>query len=177
MNRPFLPIVLASAVFVAFGAACSSDPATSDAGTTDGGTSPATDSSAPVADASKPTTDSSTPVADAGLAPTFSNVYTTVVEGTCTTCHTTGHSTGLDMSSKATAYTNLVGKASGAGGTSSSCQGKTRVTASDAKASLFWSKIDHSAGCGNNMPLAGSKLSSAKIKLVEDWIAAGAKND
>ena len=176
MFRTFLSMVFGAAFFVA----CSSDATTP----TDGGASPGADASSPKTDASTPGTDASTPGTDAGtpgtdagVAPTFTNVYTTVVQGACTGCHSPGHSTGLDMSSKAVAYTNLVGKASGAGGTSSSCQGKTRVVASDANASLFLSKIDHSAGCGNPMPLAGNKLAPAKIKLVEAWIAAGAKDD
>ncbi len=181
MFRTILSMVFGAAFFVA----CSSDATTP----TDGGASPGTDASTPGADASpgsdastpgtdaSPGLDASTPGTDAGVAPTFTNVYTTVIQGACTGCHSAGHSTGLDMSSKAVAYTNLVGKPSGAGGTSSSCQGKTRVVASDANASLFWSKIDHSAGCGNPMPLAGSKLAPAKIKLVEAWIVAGAKDD
>ncbi len=157
-------------------AACSSDPAdTTDGGTASDSATPATDS-ATSTDASTQR-DTSTSTGDAAVAPTFSNVYTTVIEGACNGCHAANHSTGLDMSTKAAAYTNLVGKASGAGGTSTSCTGKTRVVASDPATSLFWTKIDHTAGCGNPMPLAGSKLSGAKIQLVKDWIQAGAKND
>jgi mono/diheme cytochrome c family protein len=172
MFRSFLPIF----AFVAL-AACSSDATTTDGGATsdDGGTTPVTDSSTPVTDSSTPVTDSSTK-ADASVAPTFTNVYANVVQGACSSCHVANHSTGLNLSTKAAAYTNLVDKASGTGGTTS-CAGKVRVTPSAPAASLFWTKIDHSAGCGNPMPLAGNKLSADKIKLVADWINAGAKDD
>lgn len=176
MTKAFLSsIALAALVSVV---ACSSDDSTTtDAGTTsDAGTTPVADSSTPVKDASTGT-DSSTPAdASTGTDPTFTNVYTTVIQGTCTSCHTAGHSTGLDLSSKAAAYSNLVNKAAGTGGTTS-CAGKTRVTPSAVAASLLFKKIDHSTDCGNPMPLGGTKLSADKIKLVGDWISAGAKDD
>jgi len=169
---PFAPFVAAGIVL----AACSSDPdTTADGGTSDSGTT-TPDSGTPTPDSGTPTPDSSTP-ADASVAPTFTNVYANVLQGACTGCHTTGHATGLDMSSKATAYTNLVDKAAGQGGTSTSCMGKTRVTGGAPGASLLFTKIDHSAGCGNPMPLGGAKLPADKAKLVSDWIAAGARND
>lgn len=173
--------LLSSIAFLAVASvvACSSDDATTtDAGTTtDASTTPVTDSSTPATDSSTPATDSSV-ATDSGTSvdPTFTNVYANVIQGACTSCHTSGHSTGLNLSTKADAYTNLVNKAAGTGGTTS-CAGKTRVTPGAVAASLFWSKIDHSAACGNNMPLGGGKLSADKIKLVGDWIAAGAKDD
>lgn len=171
-QKPVALVTLLGGLGLAAGA-CSSDATVTDAGT---------DLDAAVSDSAVPATDAGSKVdsatpSDASVAPTFTNVYATVVLGTCSDCHVSTHSTGLDLSSKAAAYTSLVGKASGAGGTSTSCQGKVRVTPNDAKASLFWSKIDHSAGCGNTMPLAGSKLSAARVQLVADWINAGAKND
>ena len=177
MTKAFLSsIALAALVSVV---ACSSDDSTTtDAGTTsDAGTTPVTDSSTPVTDSSTGT-DSSTTPADASTStdPTFTNGYTTVIQGTCTSCHTAGHSTGLVRSNKAAAYSNLVNKAAGTGGTTS-CAGRTRVTPSAVAASLLFKKIDHSTDCGNPMPLGGGKLSADKIKLVGDWISAGAKDD
>ena len=79
------------------------------------------------------------------------------------------------MSTKATAYTNLVGKPAAGG----ACAGnnRTRVVASNPNTSLLWTKINHSSDCGNFMPLNGTKLSADKIKLVADWINAGAQDD
>ncbi len=99
-----------------------------------------------------------------------------MINGTCNGCHGAGHPTGLDLSSKAAAYTSLVGKAAGAGG-GTSCTGTTRVVASNALGSLLWLKINHTANCGSNMPLGGAKLSADKIDLVAAWINAGAQDN
>lgn len=162
-------------VAVALSGACSSDGSSegdagaSDASSADGATSTA--DAAPAVDAA-PANDAA--VGDASVAPTFSNVYDRIVARECNSCHTTSHSTGLDMSTKALAYQNLVGKASASPG---NCAGRTRVVPGDAAQSLFFTKIDHSAGCGNPMPLGKSKLDGREAKLVEAWVEAGAKDD
>jgi len=79
------------------------------------------------------------------------------------------------MADKATAYSNLVGKA--AGGVACASNGRTRVVASNSLGSLLWLKINHTADCGSSMPLGGAKLSDDKIKLVADWINAGAQDN
>jgi hypothetical protein len=99
-----------------------------------------------------------------------------VINGTCTGCHGVTHApTGLAMATKATAYSNLVGKA--AGGAACSSNNRKRVVASNANTSLLWTKINHSSDCGGFMPLNGTKLSDDKIKLVADWINAGAQDN
>jgi hypothetical protein len=126
------------------------------------------------------TTDSSATVDAAPLSPTFTNVYDSVLNKKCTRCHGDTHSTGLAMGTKAAAHTNLVGKAAGAGGTSAcgTAGGETRVVANNPTGSLLIKKIDHVAGvCGSPMPLGDDKMDAASIKLITDWIAAGAPND
>jgi hypothetical protein len=178
-------------------AACSSSDTTpgpssssSSSSSSSGGSSSSSSSSS--GGSSSGAIDSGTDASDAGSSgdasdgaadPTFTQVFNTVLSGTCNGCHAAGHPTGLDMSSKALAYTNLVGKAAGTGGVGggSPCAtagGETRVIASNAAGSLLVKKIDHVAGtCGATMPLRGAKIASTKIDLVKAWIAAGAKND
>ncbi len=149
----------------------SSSSSSSSGGSSSGGIDSGTDAS----DAG-----SSGDASDGAIDPTFTQVFTTVLSGTCNGCHAAGHPTGLDMSSKALAYTNLVGKAAGTGGASpcATAGGETRVVASNPAGSLLVKKIDHVAGtCGATMPLRGAKIANAKIDLVKAWIAAGAKND
>lgn len=116
---------------------------------------------------------------DSATAPTFTQIYTTVIQPNCTPCHAQGIgvSTGkLDMSSQATAYTNLVGvPAAGA-----SCAGKgTRVTANDPANSVMYLKISLTdpVPCGEKMPLGLPALSKDNVALVQAWINGGAKND
>lgn len=177
-------------------AACSSSDTTpgpssssSSSSSSSGGSSSSSSSSSSSGGSSSGAVDSGTDGSSSGDAsdgaadPTFTEVFTTVLSGTCNGCHAAGHPTGLDMSTKALAYTNLVGKAAGTGGLGggSPCAtagGETRVVANNAAGSLLVKKIDHVAGtCGSTMPLRGAKIANAKIDLVKAWIAAGAKND
>ena len=110
--------------------------------------------------------------------PTFTAVYTQVlVPDTCTSHHAAGQlDSFLDLSTQATAYTNLVGaKASGPEcGTS----GEIRVVAGKASESLLFQKVSMSKPpCGVQMPFDGTPISSAHQALIEDWINGGAKND
>lgn len=111
---------------------------------------------------------------DAGpSATTFTRVYE-ILSANCSPCHTSDSSGGLDMSSKATAYGELVGKA--AEGPSCSGQG-TRVVAGDADGSLLIRKLRPSPPCGSRMPRLRTPLSTTLIDEIADWIEAGAKND
>jgi hypothetical protein len=113
-------------------------------------------------------------------APTFSQVYSTVIATRCMPCHTTSSGVGvtigmLDMSSQATAYANLVNKpAAGA-----VCSGKgTRVVPGQPDMSIFYLKVslDDPTPCGAKMPLGG-ELTAAEANLIHDWIMGQAQND
>ncbi len=126
------------------------------------------------------------------LTPTFTNVYATVISARCVNCHKPGgpgvNSGLLDMSTQATAYTNLVGVAAqgisaGTSGITCASASLTRVVPSDASGSLLFNKT-HSklvgalALCGSPMPPGSSaSLTAAQVDLIGAWINAGAAND
>ncbi len=126
------------------------------------------------------------PVADSGTsdAPaameaggaTFTEVYA-IISANCMPCHFAATPTGnLDMSTKANAYMNLVGKP--AAGPSCGTSGLTRVVAGSAATSLIYHKIhDAMPPCGSQMPFNGTPLRAADQQTFADWINAGAKND
>ncbi len=119
---------------------------------------------------------SPSPSADGGSV-TFTEVYDTVLQPTCSSHHAAGQADSfLDLSSQSAAYASLVGvKASGpACGTS----GETRVVAGNASESLLYQKVSMSKPpCGAQMPFGGTPISASDQSLIEDWINAGAKND
>lgn len=129
---------------------------------------------------STPATSTATPDAGA-VAPTFTNVYDNVIAKRCTGCHTTPTGDGiaegkLDMTTKALAFTNLVGAAAAG----PECAAKqVRVVPGKPDDSLFYLKIslDDAAPCDKKMPENGPPLSQADADLIEAWITAGAKND
>jgi hypothetical protein len=89
----------------------------------------------------------------------------------------------LGLSDKADAYMQLVGiKAMGNMGpgamTGGGCAGMDfeRVKASDPDKSLLVLKLEAKQTCGMQMPPGGT-LKPDQLKLVRDWITAGAKND
>jgi ABC-type transport system substrate-binding protein len=108
--------------------------------------------------------------------PTFTNVYTTILQPTCSSHHAPGGDASfLNMSTQSAAYSNLVGvKASGPECASS---GETRVVAGNASESLLFQKVNANPKCGGQMPLDESPISSAQITLIENWINAGALNN
>ena len=132
---------------------------------------------------STPATSTATPDAggDGAVAATFTNVYDNVIAKRCTGCHTTPTGDGitegkLDMTTKALAFTNLVG-APAAG---PECVGKqVRVVPGKPDDSLLYLKVslDDPAPCDKKMPQVGAPLSQADVDLIESWINAGAKND
>jgi hypothetical protein len=117
---------------------------------------------------------------DAEPAPTFTQVYA-LISQRCQPCHTTAGGTGvvngkLDMTSKATAYTNLVGVA----GMGTGCNGMgIRVVAGDSDMSLLFLKVnpDEPVPCGARMPLNMPTLPEEEFEMIQDWIEAGARND
>lgn len=106
--------------------------------------------------------------------PTFTSVYTGIIQPGCS-CHLApAGAGGLVMSDQATAYTNLVGAASSGGGM---CPGATRVAPGDPAGSVLYRKVSGENLCGARMPRGMSPLSSAQIDLIQRWIMAGANND
>jgi hypothetical protein len=100
-------------------------------------------------------------------------------------CH--GNSSGpskLGFADKMDAYTGLVGmkamgmRAPGSMGPDMGCAGMAidRVKAGDPDNSLLVQKLEKTQKCGDQMP-PGSMLKPEQIKLVRDWVKAGAMND
>lgn len=111
------------------------------------------------------------------MAPTFTEIYTTIIDGTCNAagCHG-GGAGNLDMSNQTDAYDNLVGVAAAGGACSST--GQNRVEAGDSAASILWVKVNGGPDlCGSQMPLAQGPLSSTEVDMIAAWIDAGAAND
>jgi hypothetical protein len=113
-----------------------------------------------------------------GSAPTFTEVYAQLLGPQCAGCHTAGKSgvTGgkLDLSTQATAYTNLVNVA----GMGEACNGQgMRVAPNNPAMSLLYEKIAGTPPCGVQMPLNGTPVSQTLVTLVHDWIAANAPNN
>jgi hypothetical protein len=98
----------------------------------------------------------------------FTMVYDSIIKMKCgPMCHITGAPGGLAMPNAMTAYTNLVGKASG-------CAGLMRVTAGDPTKSVLSLIIKGGVmGCGtrgNRMPKGMTPLTAAQIQMIDDWI-------
>jgi hypothetical protein len=125
---------------------------------------------------------------------TFTEVYTTIIATDCSTstCHnpSDAEKSTLDMSSKATAYKNLVNTA--ATGYLCISSGLTRVVPGEPSKSLFYLKVsDMVPPCGFQMPpnatalmgidldsgLAEPSLTQAQQMLIHDWIQGGAPNN
>jgi hypothetical protein len=111
---------------------------------------------------------------------TFTMVYSDIISPICVQCHNPngiGVSMGhLDMSTKAVAFSDLVGvSAMGV-----ACGGMgTRVVAGNAANSILFKKIDPNQGspCGSKMPLGLTPLTTAQADEIQSWINAGALND
>jgi hypothetical protein len=110
----------------------------------------------------------------APAAPTFTQIYNSIIEGRCRGCHSGGSPDGnLNMGTKANAYTNLVGKAAAGG----ACSGKgTRVVAGNAAMSILYTKVT-TPTCGSRMPQGSGPLSADQQNRIRDWINAGALNN
>jgi hypothetical protein len=112
-----------------------------------------------------------------GTQATFTEVYTTILQSTCSPCHHPGGEGSFqDFSSQSSAYAAIVDvKASGP---SCGSSGDIRVVPGNASQSLLFEKVSEATPpCGSQMPLGGPFLSSAQVTLIEDWINAGALND
>ncbi|HEY4012803.1 MAG TPA: hypothetical protein VGM06_05675 [Polyangiaceae bacterium] len=143
-------------------------------------------------------TESLTVTCDA-LAPTFTNVYATIISSRCTSCHQPGKggvTTGmLDMSTQALAYADLVGVAAagvGAGASGVMCASLgvdadggpqlLRVVPGDSPDSLIYEKVNAKVlgvnpPCGNAMPASGAALTPDQVAFIAAWIDGGALNN
>ena len=110
----------------------------------------------------------------ASTAPTLSAIQTQIFDAECTSCHTdVGRtpSSGLNLkagsSFRALANVPSVGKA-----------GATLVVPGNANGSYLIQKLEGDAGIvGLRMPRTGPPfLTEAQVKMIRDWIAAGAPN-
>ena len=101
-------------------------------------------------------------------------MQTKVFTASCTfsTCHTIagGGAGGLQLE-PTVAYKQLVGAAATVGT-------HTRVIPNDLTGSYLIEKLTKAApAAGARMPLGGDPVDPTQLKLVQDWISAGAKND
>jgi hypothetical protein len=122
-------------------------------------------------------TDAGSVGAAAAAPATFTEIYVTILQPSCSVCHKPGGIGAFqDFSSQSSAYTALVGvKASGP---SCGSSGETRVVAGNASQSLLFQKVSEAnPPCGSQMPLGGPPLSSVQMTSIEEWINAGALND
>jgi len=124
--------------------------------------------------------------AASGGAATWTKVFEDVLVGTgcgVGACHgNPSVPSKLGLSDKTVAYMGLVGvKAAGGstpGAMTGGCAGMPidRVKAGDPDNSLLVQKLEKKHTCGTEMP-PGGMLKPDQIKLVRDWIMAGAKDD
>jgi hypothetical protein len=93
-----------------------------------------------------------------GAAPTFTQVYTTILSAHCggASCHNPGNQQGVTFTSQATAYKAL----------------QSYVSAGDATGSLLYLVVSTGA-----MPPTGPPLAAADVATIEGWINAGALNN
>jgi hypothetical protein len=88
-------------------------------------------------------------------------------------CHAAGAG-GLDLGSRALAYTNLVGVGSGA------CSGELRVAPGAPDRSVLVHALEHTdlGSCSvPQMPAGGALLDASALGLLRAWISAGAHDD
>lgn len=110
---------------------------------------------------------------------TFTQVYENVIAPVCKPCHSNDIGVsqgGLDMSTKSTAFANLVLVPSAG----ERCAGVgTRVVPGEPDSSIMYLKIstDDPSPCGEKMPFQRGSLTQDQADLVEHWIDKGAKND
>ena len=105
-----------------------------------------------------------------GLEPTFSSIQSNIFTLKCVNrgCH---NPTPGPMSLQAgSAFGNLVG-------VQSPVYGRPRVDPGDSNNSVLYLKVISGGGVGSQMPLSGSKLTSAETNAIRDWINNGAQNN
>jgi hypothetical protein len=111
---------------------------------------------------------------DAGGA-TFTRVFALFQETCGTSCHGSTARGGLNMSTKAMAFTELTSPGNAEG----TCMGsnRKRVVPFMPAMSLLIQKLEGTQNCGQRMPEGRAALSAAQIGEVRSWITAGAMNN
>ena len=96
--------------------------------------------------------------AGGSAAPTFTQVYTTILVTYCSgsSCHNPGSQKGVSFASQSSAYSAV----------------KSRVTVGNGTGSSFYKTIS-----SGSMPPGGPKISAANLALLAAWINAGALNN
>ncbi len=116
-----------------------------------------------------------TPTTPASTAPTLTQIQTQIFDPGCATCHTdVGRTPSAGLNLKAgSAFAQLVGVSSVA------LPGAVRVIAGNANSSYLVQKLEGAAGIvGLRMPRNGPPyLTDAQVKMIRDWITAGALNN
>jgi mono/diheme cytochrome c family protein len=122
-----------------------------------------------------PTPPPSTAPPAAPPAPTLSQIQTQIFDVSCTGCHTdVGRNPSGGLNLKAgSAHASLVNVAS------SGSSGAMRVIPGNANTSYLVMKLEGAPGIvGMRMPRNGPPfLTDAQVKMIRDWIAAGAPNN
>ena len=95
------------------------------------------------------------PSTDGGSAPTFTQIYSTVLSVNCagSECHNPGSQKGISFASQSSAYSGV----------------STRVIPGDGEGSSFFYTVN-----SGTMPPGGPKLSAANLAMIRAWIDAGA---
>jgi len=98
------------------------------------------------------------PSADGGSAPTFTQLYSSILSVYCGggACHNPGSQKGISFASQSSAYSAV----------------SSRVIPGDGEGSSFFYTVN-----SGNMPLGGPKLSAANLAMIRAWIDAGALDD
>jgi hypothetical protein len=107
----------------------------------------------------------------AGEAPTFSADIVPILRSRCAICHLTGVEAGNMSLVPDAAYASLVS-------VKSPTTGLVRVEPGNPESSYLIMKLEGThlskGGSGARMPFGAEPLSAADVKLIRDWIAAGA---
>jgi hypothetical protein len=124
---------------------------------------------------SSPTASTSNSGGSSSGAPTLSQIQTQIFDPGCTPCHSdVGRTPSAGMNLKAgSAFANLVNVPS------SGLPGAVRVIAGNANGSYIVQKLEGAPGiAGLRMPRNGPPfLTDAQVKMIRDWITAGALNN
>jgi hypothetical protein len=96
--------------------------------------------------------------ADGGSAPTFTQIYTTILTQYCggSSCHNPGKQGSVSFATQSSAYSAV----------------KSRVTPGNGANSSFYTLVNT-----GRMPQGGAKLSAANLAMIKAWIDAGALNN
>jgi cytochrome c553 len=116
----------------------------------------------------------SSPTSPTPTAPTLSQIQSQIFDSACVTCHTdVGRVPAASLNLRPGAsFPNLVNVQS------TGKPGAIRVRPGDANGSYLVQKLEGAADIvGARMPRNAAPLSDAQVKMIRDWINAGAPNN